>query len=95
LLEFEALAAGAIKDFEKVELNEKEQLLKWLEQYNTLYINLDKGYKLEEFRDAYIDNTEVLSKYINNSLTINVLKNVIHFIALFKIHYNIDIINCK
>lgn len=87
LLELEALAAGAIKDFEKVELNEKEQLLKWLEQYNTLYINLDKGYKLEEFRDAYIDNTEVLSKYINNSLTINVLKNVIHFIALFKIHY--------
>jgi hypothetical protein len=89
------LAAGAIKDFEKVELNEKEQLLKWLEQCNTLYINLDKGYKLEGFRDAYIDNTEVLSKYIDNSLTINVLKNVIHFIALFKIHYKIDVINRK
>jgi hypothetical protein len=93
LLELEALAAGAIKDFEKVELNEKEQLLKWLEQYKTLYINLEKGYKLEKFRDAYLDNTKLLSKYIDNSNSISVLKNVIHIIALFKIHYKIDVIN--
>jgi hypothetical protein len=87
LLELEALAAGAIKDFEKVELNEKEQLLKWLEQYKTLYINLEKGYKLEKFRDAYLDNTKLLSKYIDNFLSISVLKNVIHITALYKIHY--------
>lgn len=94
LLVLEEDASAAIAEYKKIDSNNKAQLLEWLGNYEKLYTKLEEGAKIEKARDGFLKEKEKFSKLLELEVNKYVIKNGIHFIALFKIYDNLNLDNC-